>query len=93
MEKRNLFISRTPLLIYTEYKPFQSIFDFLLCPFECSYPSVSYYFARRHAFYHFVYACKKPFFHILFTPVLTAASFTAFATAGATLLSKGEGMI
>lgn len=30
---------RTPLLIYTEYKPFQSIFDFLLCPFECSYPT------------------------------------------------------
>ena len=29
---------RTPLLIYTEYKPLQSIFDFLLCPFECSYP-------------------------------------------------------
>ena len=32
---------RTPLLIYTEYKPFQSIFDFLLCPFECSYPENS----------------------------------------------------
>ena len=28
MGKRNSFISRTPLLIYTEYKPFQSIFDF-----------------------------------------------------------------
>ena len=39
MEKRNPFITRTPLLICTEYKPFQSIFDFLLCPFECSYPS------------------------------------------------------
>ena len=34
---------RTPLLIYTEYKPFQSIFDFLLCPFECSYPT------KRHS--------------------------------------------
>ena len=34
--------ARTPLLIYTEYKPFQSIFDFLLCPFECSYPLDTY---------------------------------------------------
>ena len=41
MEKRNSFV-RTPLLIYTEYKPFQSIFDFLLCPFECSYPTNTY---------------------------------------------------
>lgn len=41
MKKRNPFISRTPLLIYTEYKPFLSIFDFLLCPFECSYHSRS----------------------------------------------------
>ena len=28
MGKRNSFIPRTPLLFYTEYKPFQSIFDF-----------------------------------------------------------------
>ena len=40
MKKRNPF-ARTPLLIFTEYKPFQFLFDFLLCPFECSYPSKS----------------------------------------------------
>ena len=38
---------RTPLLIYTEYKPFQSIFDFLLCPFECSYPVDNYYYEGK----------------------------------------------
>ena len=42
MKKRNPF-ARTPLLIFTEYKPFQFLFDFLLCPFECSYPVKHYY--------------------------------------------------
>lgn len=67
---------RTPLLIYTEYKPFQSIFDFLLCPFECSYPSNLY--ARC------VYHCDNnvvdhQIVNILFENNITAQlTFTAF---------------
>ena len=67
---------RTPLLIYTEYKPFQSIFDFLLCPFECSYPSNLY--ARC------VYHCDNnvvdhQIVNMLFENNITAQlTFTAF---------------
>ena len=67
---------RTPLLIYTEYKPFRSIFDFLLCPFECSYPSNLY--ARC------VYHCDNnvvdhQIVNMLFENNITAQlTFTAF---------------